>query len=297
MAMVGFAVTLLTLAAGTAPSERDVLAYGKRLNVNRIDPHLHSERYPAWLGRTLGPDATITWTSDDCGESGGGYEDVPLCITAEAQLRPRGRVILSVAVGSAKGGLGGRPALFFGMIEGLGPSESIEPGDLPLLASKVRAAQDLGAELSRRPDVPPDDDASIRQIQRMPAARLVPGLSGDTTFGDWIATRAGPRAKVGWFGSDCGRPGHHDGPPVDLTGDKDEWAFVAVVVEDPEIEVVTNVRVGTCRKGMWGKAVASKAQLYDKRPGHIHIENVPLDVLEGKLAVIRASPSEALPSK
>jgi hypothetical protein len=295
--MVGVTAILLSLAAGTAPSERDVLAYGKRLNVNRIDSHLGSERYPAWLGRTLGPDATITWSSDDCGEGGGGYEDVPLCITAEAQLRPRGRVILSVAVGSAKGGLGGKPALFFGMIEGLGPSESIGPGDLPLLASKVRAAQDLSADISRRPDLPPDDDAWIRQIQRMPAARLVPGLSGDTVFGDWIATRAGPRAKVEWFVQGCGRRGHHGGPPVDLTGDKDEWAFVAVEVEDPEVKVLTGVRVGTCRKGMWGKAVASKAQLYDKRPGHIHIENVSLDVLETKLGVIRAPSSEAPLSK
>ena len=50
-------------------------------------------------------------------------------------------------------------------------------------------------------------------------------------------------------------------------------------------------------KGMWGKAVASKAQLYDKRPGHIHIENVSLDVLETKLAVIRAPKSEPPLSK
>ena len=288
MVMVGFAVTLLILAAGTSPSERDVLAYGKRLNVNRIDSHLGSERYPVWLGRTLGPDATITWSTDDCGEGGGGYEDVPLCITAAAQLRPRGRVILSVAVGSVKAGLRGQPALFFGMIEGLGPSELIGPADLPILASKVRDAQDRGAEMSRRPDLPPDDEAWIRQIQRMPASRLVPGLSGDTAFGDWIAKRAGPRAKVQWFVSGCGRRGHHGGPPVDLTGDKDEWAFVDVEVEDPEFKVLTWVRVGTCRKGMWGKAVPSKAQLYDKQPGHTHIENVPLDLLAAKLREIRA---------
>jgi len=288
MVMMGLAVTLLTLAAGTAPSEQDVLAYGKRLNVNRIDSHLGSERYPAWLGRTLGPDAKITWSSDDCGEGGGGYEDVPLCITAEAQLRPRGRVILSVAVGSVKAGLRGNSAFFFGMIEGLGPSELIGPADLPILASKVREAQDRRAELSQRPDLPPDDEAWIRQIQRMPASRLVPGLSGDTAFGDWIATRAGPRAKVEWFVQGCGPRGHHGGPPVDLTGDKDEWAFVDVEVEDPEFKVLTWVRVGTCRKGMWGKAVPSKAQLYDKQPGHAHIENVPLDVLEAKLREIRA---------
>jgi hypothetical protein len=286
--MMAFAVMLLALAAGTAPSQGDVLAYGKRLNVNRIDSHLGSERYQAWLGRTLGPDATITWSSDDCGEGGGATDDVPLCITAEAQLRPRGRVIISIAVGSAKVGLGGKPALFFGMIEGLGPRESIEPGDLSLLASKVRTAQAFSAELSRRPDLPPDDDGWIREIQRMPAARLVPRLAGDTAFGDWITSRAGPRAKVEWFIQGCGHRGRHGGPPVDLTGDKDEWASVDVKFEDPDVSVLTQVRVGTCRKGMLGKPVVSEVQLYDKRPGHIHIEIVSLDVLETKLRAIRA---------
>src|SRR4029079_702571 len=147
---------LMTLAAGPAPSEANVLAYGKRLNVSRIDSRLGSQRYEVWLGRTFGRGAAITWSSDDCGEGGGGYEDVPLCITAEAQLRPRGRVIISIAVGSAKAGLGGKPALFFGMIEGLGPSERIEEGELPVLASKARTAQALGAEMSRQPDVSPD---------------------------------------------------------------------------------------------------------------------------------------------
>jgi len=55
-----------------------------------------------------------------------------------------------------------KPAVFFGVIEGLGPSESIEGGDLPLLASKIRAAQAISAEISQRPDLPIDDDAWIR---------------------------------------------------------------------------------------------------------------------------------------
>jgi len=78
--------------------------------------------------------------------------------------------------------------------------------------------------------------------------------------------------------------------PVDLTGDKDEWAFVGATLEEPEAHVSVSVRVGTCRKGIAGNAVASAAQLYDKRPGHIHIEQVPLDVLEAKLREIRARP-------
>ena len=184
------------------------------------------------------------------------------------------------------------------MIDGLGPTELIEPGDLPLLASKVRAAQDRDAEMSRRPDLPPDDDAWIRQIQRMPAARLVPGLSGDAAFGDRIATRAGPRAKVEWFVAGCGHRGHHGGPPVDLTGDKDESGVCRRRSRGSQGQRAHGSGGSApVERGCGGKPVASKAQLYDKRPGHIHIENVSLDVLETKLGAIRAPLSEAPLSK
>ena len=66
------------------------------------------------------------------------------------------------------------------------------------------------------------------------------------------------------------------------------WPEANVTFVDPDVSVTTQVRVGTCRKGMWGKPVVSEVQLYDKRPGHIHIESVSLDVLETKLRAIRA---------
>ncbi len=286
--MVPFGLLLVVLAGEAAPSEADVLAYGKRLDVSRVDSRLPRERLQSWLARTLGPGASVTWTSDDCAEGGG--DSAPLCISADARLYPRGRVSISIAVGSVQGGLGGKPALFFGSIEGLGPSESLETGDLPALSSKVRAAQVLGAELARLPDRPADDDAWIRQVQRLPAARFVPGASGTATFADWVAARAGSSAQTEWFVEGCGPRGHHGGPPVDLKGDKDEWAFVDVRLEEPDANVSIHVRVGTCRKGMTGQPVASPASLFDKRRGHVHIEHVPLDALEGKLGEIRAHP-------
>ena len=92
--MVGVVASLLTLAAVMDPSEADVLAYGKRLNVKRIDPRLGSERLQPWVERTLGPGAEVTWSSGDCAEGGG--DSAPTCLTAEANLRPRGRVVLSI---------------------------------------------------------------------------------------------------------------------------------------------------------------------------------------------------------
>jgi hypothetical protein len=293
--VIAFGAILLALVHEPMPWE--VEAYGKQLEVNRIDARLGSGRYDAWLARTLGPDATIKWESDDCGEGGKGYGDVPVCVTARATLRPRGRVIISVSVGSYRGGLGGVPGVFFAAIEGLGPRETLDPGDLPRLASKVRTARALAAELSRRPDVPVDDDGWIREVQRMPAARLGARSSGNATFGDWVVAHAGPRAKVDWFVEGCGPRGHHGGPPVDLTGDKDEWAFVDVAFEDPDVRVLTRVRVGTCRKGIWGKPIATPTRLRDKRPGHAHIEEVSLEAVEAKLRALRTHSSAQPPTK
>ncbi len=287
--MVALAVVLLSLAVEPGPSEADVLAYGKRLDVKRIDSRLGSEPLQSWVQRTMGRNATVSWTSDDCGEGGG--DSSPLCITAETRLRPHGTVILSVAVGSVQGGLGGKPALFFGAIEGLGPTEFIETGDLPALTSKVRAARALDAELSQLPDAPIEDDAWIRQVQQMPAARLVPGASGDTPFGDWIAARGAPGATVKWSVEGCGPRGHPRRMELlGITGEQDAWASVNVTVDEPGASALVHVRVGTCRKGITGKAVASPAHLYDKRPAHRHIESASLEVLDARLADIRANP-------
>lgn len=59
--MVALAVMLLGLAAGPEPSEADVLAYGKSLDVHRIDPRLASEPLQSWVERTLGRGGTVTW--------------------------------------------------------------------------------------------------------------------------------------------------------------------------------------------------------------------------------------------
>lgn len=284
---MALSVVLLALTRPPEPHPLDVIEYGKRLVVSRIDSRLGSERYDAWLARTLGPEATINWDSDACGEGGKGYGAVPVCVTVDATLRPRGHVVISIRVGSSNGGIGGSPHIYSGMIEGLGPREDIDAGDLPLLASKVRAAQTLEAEWSRLPDVPPDEDGWIRQIQQTPAARLVARARGTSTFIDWITARAGPSAKLEWSVDGCRRRGHQGGARLDLKGDKDEWAYVAAAFEDPDVEVLTRVRVGTCRKGTWGRPIAARVRLRDKPPHYADTSEVSIDVLEAKLRAIR----------
>jgi hypothetical protein len=285
--MVAFGVILLALGLVHEPTFPEVVAYGRALDVSRIDSRLGSGRYDAWLAKTLGPDTTITWDSDACGEGGKGYGNVPVCVTVEATLRPRGRVVISIEVGSARGGLGREPTLYFGMIEGLGPREPVEAGEMPHLASKIRTAQAHADEMSRLPDVSPDDDGWIRQVQRTPAARLVAHASRGVAFGDWVAAHANLGSKVEWFVEGCGPRGRHDGPRVNLTGDKDEWAFVAADFETPDVHVLARVKVGTCRKGMLGSPTAVKARLRDKQPHYADTEEVSLDALEAGIIAVR----------
>jgi hypothetical protein len=297
--MLSLVLAFLTVATGTEATqvtEADVLAYGKRLDVHRIDARLRSARYQDWLQRALGPDATIRWAADDCAEGRSGEDDVPVCLTADARLRPRGRVSVSVAVGSVRGGLGSA-AVFFGSIEGLGPSEAINQGDLPGLAAKVRASRARATKLARLPDVLVDDTGWIGQVLLMPAARLDPRLPGNIAFGDWIAGRAGPGAKADWYIAGCGAREGHGGPPVDLTGDNDEWAFVAVEFQDADVDVIIEVRLGTCRKGPFGKPVIARAHVRDKRPHHDRVDLVSLDELDAMLSAIRARTVETLPPR
>ena len=85
-----------------------------------------------------------------CGEGGRGQGDVPICITVDAKLRPRGRVVISIWAGSFRGGLGSFPHVSEGMIEGLGPREPINAADLPRLASMIRTATGVAVVLHQR---------------------------------------------------------------------------------------------------------------------------------------------------
>ena len=177
------------------------------------------------------------------------------------------------------------------MIEGLGPREDIAAGDLPSLASRIEAR--TRAAPSYRDgrtfqSTTTGGFAKSNGCQRLDSLLLI-GKRRVWRLGR--RPRGFPR-QGGVVRRGFGYRAHHGGPPVDLTGDKDEWAFVDVDFEDAEVQVLTHVRIGTCRKGIWGKATASPARVRDKRPGRAHIDEVSLDALEAKLKALRTQPAQ-----
>jgi hypothetical protein len=59
------------------------------------------------------------------------------------------------------------------------------------------------------------------------------------------------------------------------------------LLNNPIVGVRVQFRVGTCRKGALDAPAVTSVSVFDKRPGHIHIEETPLDHLPALLGDIR----------
>ncbi len=82
--------------------EAEVIRHAKTLPASKLDARLPNEPFETWLKTTLGPDAKLTWESNDCGEfDGSGHQSsVPVCADARAEFTDGRRVSLWIAVGS-----------------------------------------------------------------------------------------------------------------------------------------------------------------------------------------------------
>ncbi len=67
-----------------------------------------------WLKSTVGPNTSIIWETNDCGEQdgSGNQESVPVCVDAEAMLGNELRLSIWIAVGSQNLQEPGRPPDF-----------------------------------------------------------------------------------------------------------------------------------------------------------------------------------------
>jgi hypothetical protein len=105
------------VAAGQTPRDRKAIAYTKALLVSQLDPKLSAIPFERWLIKEAGEGAQISWEVNDCGEQTGNAEDrdsdFPLCVEAEARMRDKRVIVVSIAVGTYQRGITGKPATWW----------------------------------------------------------------------------------------------------------------------------------------------------------------------------------------
>ena len=122
----------------------------QEISVSQLDPALPSVSLEKWLHVEAGADGEFHWEVNDCGEHTGTAadrgRDVPMCVQAQADMKDRRTIMVSIAVGTFKKGAFGKPAVNFAQL--VTPSTTI---DLPHLS-------DLPAALIRThvPAPPPE---------------------------------------------------------------------------------------------------------------------------------------------
>lgn len=67
-----------------AEEEREIIAYGKQLDVSKIDSRLPSQKFSDWVKTLAGEKAKTKWEVNDCGEQTGTEadrdRDLPICV-------------------------------------------------------------------------------------------------------------------------------------------------------------------------------------------------------------------------
>jgi len=116
--IVVLVVLFTAVVAGAQTSqERKAIAFAKAIPVFQLDSKLSSIPFERWLTTVAGAGAQMTWEVNDCGEQTGttvdNRRDFPMCVEVNAQMRDQREIVISIAVGSFKQGVHGKPSTWW----------------------------------------------------------------------------------------------------------------------------------------------------------------------------------------
>jgi hypothetical protein len=135
-------------AAAQTPRDRKMIAYAKAIPVSQLDPKLPATPFERWLIKEAGEGAQVTWEINDCGEQTGTAEDAerdfPMCVEADAHLRDKRVIVVSIAVGTYQKGISGKPVTWW-----------ISVGRDPDSDEPLETLSDVPAGLAETSDMPP----------------------------------------------------------------------------------------------------------------------------------------------
>ncbi len=99
------------------PHEKRVINYARRIRASTLDSSLPRTTIEAWFRSVVGRKAKISWETNDCGEQtgapGAAKIDAPMCAQVRAKLEGNREVGISIAVGTFRKGIFGKPAVFY----------------------------------------------------------------------------------------------------------------------------------------------------------------------------------------
>lgn len=123
-----------------SPEEEKVIAVARQVPVSELDPKLPKQAFGPWLEKLVAP-AKVAWELNDCGEQSGTPadegRDFPMCVEANAELGAGRHLTVSIAVGTVKKGISGKPGVFFILLDEPG-SEEKDVVHLSDLAARLR---------------------------------------------------------------------------------------------------------------------------------------------------------------
>jgi len=117
MRIAGLMLLVAVAAGAQTPHDRKLIAHAKAIPVSQLDPKLPAVPFERWLTSQAGEGAQIAWEVNDCGEQTGSPEDresdFPMCVEANAHLRDKRVIAVSIAVGTYNGGIAGKPVTWW----------------------------------------------------------------------------------------------------------------------------------------------------------------------------------------
>jgi hypothetical protein len=102
----------------------------QEISVSQLDLALPSVSFEKWLHVEAGADAEFHWEVNDGGEqtrTARGH-DFPMCVEAQADMKDRRTIVVSIAVGTFKKGAFGKPTANFAQL--VTPNTTIDLHDL-----------------------------------------------------------------------------------------------------------------------------------------------------------------------
>jgi hypothetical protein len=92
----------------------------QEIPVSQLDPALPPVSFEKWLHVEAGADAGFHWEVNDCGEQTGAAadrgRDFPICVEAQADMKDRRAIVVSIAAGTFKKGAFGKPTVNFAQL-------------------------------------------------------------------------------------------------------------------------------------------------------------------------------------